>query len=217
MIELHSVPTANGQKVHIALEETGLPYTASFVDLVAGEHKTEAFRALNPFAKAPALLDPDGPDGRPIALAESMAIVFYLAEKAGGGLLATDRRARAEELMWATAISSSVAMPFAMQFFATNLAPEPTPWLETMMTQGCRDALAMFDQRLADRPFVMGERFGVVDCLFYPVVATSAKRLAGGLSGYANLQRYEAELATRPGVARGMAVGVPPSINIEAS
>ncbi|MBT9469821.1 MAG: glutathione S-transferase family protein [Pseudomonadota bacterium] len=215
MIELRSVPTANGQKVHIALEETGLPYSVSFVDLVAGEHKTAAFRALNPFAKAPALLDPDGPGGQPIALSESMAIVFYLAEKAGGDLLAKGAQARAEELMWAAAISSSVAMPFAMQFFATNLAPEPTPWLETMMTQGCRDALAVFDQRLAERPFVMGEQFGVVDCLLYPVVATSAKRLAGGLNGYANLQRYEADLADRPGVARGMAVS--PSIQIEAS
>ena len=73
----------------------------------------------------------------------------------------------------------------------------------------------MFDQRLAERPFVMGEQFGVVDCLLYPVVATSAKRLAGGLSGYANLQRYEADLADRPGVARGMAVS--PSTQIEAS
>lgn len=208
MIELRSVPTANGQKVHIALEEAGLPYRLSFVDLQAGEHKADDFRAISPFAKAPAMYDPDGPGGRPVALSESMAIAYYVLEKAGGDLLASEPRARAEERMWATAVSSSVAMPFAMQFFATNLAPEPTPWLETMMTAACRDALAVFERRLADRPFVMGERFGVVDCLFYPVVATSVERLPGGLDGYPNLQRYRAEVGARPGVRRGMSAGV---------
>lgn len=208
MIALYSVPTANGQKAHIALEEAGLPYRLSFVDLAAGEQHADDFRALSPFGKAPALYDPEGPDGQPIAISESMAIAYYVCEKGGGALLADDPRGRAEERMWATAISSSVALPFAMQFFATNLAPEPTLWLEAMMEKGCRDALAVFDHRLADRDYVMGEHFGVVDCLFYPVIASSARRLSGAISAYPNLLRYQALVGARPGVQRGMAAGV---------
>ncbi len=205
MIELWSVPTANGQKVHVVLEETGLPYRLSFVDLTGGEHKTPAFRARNPFAKAPMMRDSDGPGGGEVLLGESLAICLYLAEKAGGELLETDPGRRAELMMWLAAISSSVAMPFAMQFFATNLAPEPTPWLVEMMTGAARDNLAVFEARLSDRPFLMGETFGLGDAMLYPVLATSARRLEGWLAGFPNLALYEARVGGRPAVQRGMA------------
>ena len=151
MIQLWSVPTANGQKVHIALEEAGLAYSATMIDLPKGEHRTPEFLALNPFGKAPVMRDPDGPGGREILLAETLAIAWYAAEKAGNELVAEDPALRAEQLMWASAISSSVAMPFAMQFFATQLAPTPDPWLIETMKGGARGALAVFDARLAEQ------------------------------------------------------------------
>ena len=206
MIELHTVASANGQKAVIALEETGLPYRTTLVDLATGEHTTEAFRALNPFAKAPALHDPDGPGGAPITVFESLAIVRYVARKAGGALLERDAREAAEMDAWAAAISSSVAMPFSMQFFATRLAPEPQPWLEGVMTAGCLSALDVFEARLADRPFLMGKRFTYLDCLAFPVLATSAARLEGALEARSNVGRYVAEVGARPTVRRAMAV-----------
>lgn len=207
MIELWSVTTANGQKVHIALEEAGLAYRATMIDLVAGEHRTSEFLVLNPFGKAPVMRDPDGPVGRSIVLTETLAIAWYAAEKGANGLVAEDPALRARQMMWASAISSSVAMPFAMQFFATQLAPTPDPWLIETMTDGARGMLAVFEARLAEREFVCGKAFSVVDCLLFPVVATSAKRLDGWLDPYPALRRWHDRIAERPGVRRGMAVG----------
>ncbi len=207
MITLHTVASANGQKVVIALEEAGLPYRATFVDLTAGEHRTQAFRTLNPFAKAPVLHDPEGPDGAPVTVFESAAMVRYVAAKAGGALLSHGAREAAEMDAWASAISSSVAMPFAMQFFATRLAPDPQPWLEEVMTGGCLAALDVFEARLADRRFVMGERFTYVDCLLFPVLATSAARLEGAVQARPAIARYVAEVGGRPAVIRAMALG----------
>ncbi|MCA3585777.1 glutathione S-transferase family protein [Phenylobacterium sp.] len=207
MIELWSVPTANGQKVHIALEEAGLPYRATMVDLTKGEHRTPEFLALNPFGKTPVMRDPDGPGGRPLVLAETLAIAWYAAEKGANGLTSDDPAIRAEQMMWASAISSSVAMPFAMQFFATQLAPTPDPWLIETMTGGARRSLDVFEARLADRAWVCGEAISVVDCLLFPVVATSAKRLEGWLDAYPSLRRWHDDTASRPAVQRGMAVG----------
>jgi GST-like protein len=207
MIELWTVTTTNGQKVQIALEEARLPYRATLVDLVAGEHRTPEFLALNPFGKAPVMRDPDGPGGRPLVLAETLAIAWYAAEKGANGLISDDPAIRAEQMMWAAAISSSVAMPFAMQFFATQLAPTPNPWLIETMTSGAKGALAVFEARLVEREFVCGEAFSVVDCLLFPVVATSAKRLDGWLEAYPALRRWHDGTALRPAVQRGMAVG----------
>jgi GSH-dependent disulfide-bond oxidoreductase len=207
MIALWSVPTANGQKVHIALEEAALPYHARMIDLTKGEHRTPEFLALNPFGKAPVMRDSDGPGGRPLVLAETLAIAWYAAEKAANGLISDEPAIRAEQLMWASAISSSVAMPFAMQFFATQLAPTPDPWLIETMTGGARAALAVFETRLAERDYVCGEAFSVVDCLLFPVIATSAKRLGEWLHDYPALRRWHDRIAERPAVRRGMAVG----------
>ncbi len=205
MMTLYSVDSANGHKAQIALEEAGLAYKLRAVNLEAGEHRTEAYRALNPFGKAPVLHDPEGPDGAPIALGETLAICRYALEKGGGAGLATDARGRAEEAMWSAAVASSVAMPFAMQFFATRLAPTPDPWLVETMTSGCHAALQVFETRLCDRPYVMGAAFGLVDCLFWPVVATSAARLEGGLDRYPNLIAYRERVGARPAVRRAMA------------
>jgi GST-like protein len=204
MIELHTVSTANGQKVQIVLAETSTPYTIKLVDLVAGEHKSPAFKALNPFGKAPVMIDPDGPDGTPIVLAETLAIAWYVAEKAGGALLPQSARERAEFFMWAAAISSSVAMPFSMQYTAAYLAPVPTPWLLERMIAQCHEMLGALQTLLADKPYAMGDRFSLADCLLYPVIATSAKRLEGGTTPYPGLQRYAERIGAREAVGRGM-------------
>src|SRR5262249_29877698 len=138
-------PTANGQKARIVLEETGLPYKAQVVDLMKGEHKQPPYKALSPFGKAPAIVDPDGPDGQEIIVSETLAIAWYLAEKAGGDLLPKGAAEQAEFLMWASAVSSSVAGAFTNQFVSTVLAPEKTPWLIERSIADCHEQLAAFD------------------------------------------------------------------------
>lgn len=207
MIQFHTVNTANGQKARIVLEETGLAYALVPVDLMTGEHKQPPYKALSPFGKAPAIVDPDGPGGAPIVVSETLAIAWYLAEKTGGELLPKGPAEQAEFLMWASAVSSSVAGAFTNQFVAEYLAPEKTPWLIERSIADCHEQLAAFDARLAARQYMLGERFTILDALFFPVVANSAKRLAGGLSPYANLARYEAFVGARAGVQRGMAYG----------
>ena len=207
MIVFHTVPTANGQKARIVLEETGLPYRAETVDLMAGAHKQPAYKALSPFGKAPAIIDPEGPDGQEIIVSETLAIAWYLAEKAGGDLLPKGPREQAEFLMWASAVSSSIAGAFTNQFVANFLAPEKTPWVIERAIADCHEQLAAFDARLADRDYLMGGRFTILDALFFPVVGNSAKRLEGGLGPYANLTRYAEFVGARPSVQRGMALG----------
>jgi GST-like protein len=205
MIELFSTPTANGQKVHIVLEETGLPYTVRNVDLRAGEHRSPAMLAVNPIGKAPALRDPHGPDGLPISLGESAAIVLYLARKAGK-LGPEGGREIAEFDYWSHAISASLAPTFAMQFFFTQLAPERVDWTIATFVEAAQRTLHVFEERMATRHFMVGERFTVIDALLYPHLATSAQRLPDGLKTFPNLERYRDRIAQREGVKRGMAV-----------
>ncbi len=204
MIDLHTVATANGQKAQIVLAETGTLYKIHMVDLVAGQHKSPEFRKLNPFGKAPVLVDSDGPGAKPIVVAETMAIAWYVAEKAGGDLLPRDARERAEYMVWAAAISSSVAMPFSMQYTAKFLAPEPTPWLLERMTAACHEMIGGLQTLLDGRAYALGDRFSLADCLLYPVLATSAKRLDGWLEPYPALARYVEAIGKRPGVLAGM-------------
>lgn len=202
MIEVHTTPTANGQKVHIMLAETGLPHRLHVVDLQKGEHRAPGLLALNPIGKIPAIHDPDGPGG-PISLGETGAICFYLADKAGM-LGPQTPREKAEFDYWAFAISASLAMPFAMQFFFSSLAPERLDWaIETFEASAYR-TLAAFEERLTDRPFLAGSRFSVLDALLFPHLATSATRLSQGLAPLPALGAYRDRIAARPKVAEAM-------------
>jgi GSH-dependent disulfide-bond oxidoreductase len=205
MIEVFSTPTANGQKIHIMLEETGLAYRVRNVDLAGGEHKSAQMLAHNPLGKIPAINDPHGPDGLPISLGETAAIALYLARKAKKFGPETARE-QAEFDYWSHAVSAGLAPPFAMQFYFTKLAPERVDWAVTTFERAARSMLGVFDDRMATRHFMIGERFTAIDALVYPHLATSALRLDGGLSGFGNLQRYAERLSKRDGVKRGMAV-----------
>lgn len=208
MIEVFSTFSANGQKVHIMLEETGLPYRVRAIDLKAGEHREAAFTAHNPLGKAPAMFDPHGPDGLPIALGESAAIALYIARKAKM-FGPESAREQADFDYWAHAISASLAPPFAMQFYFSQLAPERVEWAIDVFVEGARRMLGVFDDRMATRHFMIGERFTAIDALLYPHLASSAARLPTGLADFPNLQRYADRIGRREGVKRGMAVLAP--------
>lgn len=203
-IEVFSTPTANGQKIHIALEETGLPYRAKALDLQAGDHRTPEFLAHNPLGKLPAIHDPDGPGG-PISLGETGAIVLYLCRKAGRFMAETPRE-QAELDYWCFAINASLALPLSMQFYFSQLAPERIEWAIDTMAAGAHRTLAAFCQRLESHPYLVGNRFTAADMLLYPHLAVSAQRLPGKLSAFPALEAYVTRVGARPGVQRGMAV-----------
>jgi GST-like protein len=205
MIKVFSTPTANGQKIHIVLEETGLAYRVRNVDMKAGEHKGAEVLAHNPLGKIPAIHDPHGPDGLPISLGETAAIALYLSRKAKK-LGPESAREQAEFDYWSHAISASLAAPFSMQFFFANLAPERVDWATQTFEDAAYRMLNVFEDRMATRHFMVGERFTIIDALLYPHLAVSAQRLTKKLAPCPNLTRYADRIGQRDGVQRGMAV-----------
>jgi GST-like protein len=202
MIDLYTVPTANGQKVQIMLEETGLAYTPHLVDLHAGAHRQEPFLRLNPFARVPVIVDRDSGD---FAVGETLAILVYLAEKCGR-FLPQDTRGRAEVLQWLSGISANIGPLFRGLFMFTSIVPGRIEPAIAYFRGEAEKAFAMLDRHLADRAYLVGDAYTVADISAYPVAVTSAKSLPAGLAPYANLRRWVDRIAERPAVARGMAL-----------
>lgn len=205
MIDLYSVPTANGQRVHIMLEESGLPYTAHFVDLPGGQHLEADFLAKNPFGRAPVIVDRDGPDGKEISVFEGHAILFYLAEKSGK-LYPDDLAVRTQIHTWMSAISANLSPAFAAQFWFTTLAPEPSQVAIDRAISEAHRGLKALDAYLEGRDYFAGGIYTIADIHAYPVAATSAARLEGGLDAYPSLKRWMIIVGERDAVQRGMAV-----------
>jgi GST-like protein len=201
MIDLFTSATANGQKVSIMLEECGLDYRVHVVDMAAGDHLAPAFLALNPAGKIPVIVDTDGPGGRQVTLAQSMAIVLYLAEKTGK-LMPADPGERAEAYRYMSLVASDVSAAFSGIFAFSVLHPEPGA--AAFFRAQAQRQLRVLDQRLAESPYLAGKAFSVADILAYPVAATSSKLLADGIADYPNLSRWAAEIGARPAVRRGM-------------
>jgi len=157
-LQLYSLNTPNGVKVSIMLEEIGLPYEAHLVDITKDESWTPEFLSLNPNGKIPAILDPDGPGGKPLALFESGAILVYLAEKTGR-LLPADPAARYETLQWVMFQMAAVGPMFGQVGFFHRFAGrayEDKRPLQRYVAESKR-LLGVLDGRLADRDWIMGD------------------------------------------------------------
>lgn len=203
-IKLYSLPTANGQKVHIALEELGLDYDPCLLDMRAGEHRSGWYLDLNPFGRAPVIVDP-GEDGQPTVVAETTAILLYLAEKCGR-LIPADRGGRIEVIQWLSMIASNVGPSFRGEFHFGHKPDVVNEEAKRYFTAEAHAGLSAIERRLSGRDYLVGEAFTVADIQCFPVVANSAGRLEGGLGAYPNLCRYRDRLAERPAVQRGMAL-----------
>ena len=157
-LQLYSLNTPNGVKVSIMLEETGLPYEAHLVDIMKDESWTPEFLSLNPNGKIPAILDPDGPGGRPLALFESGAILVYLAEKTGR-LLPADPGLRYETLQWVMFQMAAIGPMFGQVGFFHRFAGreyEDKRPLQRYVAESKR-LLGVLDARLAGRDWIMGD------------------------------------------------------------
>jgi GST-like protein len=203
MIELWSWPTPNGQKVHIALEELGLAYTAAAVDIGAGEQFKPAFLEIAPNNKIPAIVDPAGPGGR-LALFESGAILIYLAEKTGR-LIPADPASRYICLQWLMFQMGGVGPMFGQYTHFASYAPEPIPYAIDRYGAEVARLYRVINARLADAPYLAGDEYSIADIATFPW-ARGAERRGIVLEDYPHLRRWLVELEQRPGVQRGLAV-----------
>ena len=209
-LQLYSLATPNGCKVSIMLEETGLPYEAHRITLDQEGVLSPFFLSLNPNNKIPAIIDPDGPDGKPLALFESGAILLYLAEKTGT-FLPTTASERYEAIQWLMFQMGGVGPMFGQLGFFHRFAgkeyDDKRP-LTRYLTE-TRRLLAVLEQRLAGRDWIMGEQYTIADMAIFPWVRIlSGYYEAAELIGTANYPRVQAALArfvARPAVIRGLA------------
>jgi len=215
-IQLYSLPTPNGVKVSIALEETGLPYEPHLVRFDANDQLSPEFLSLNPNNKIPAILDPDGPGGRPLALFESGAILMYLAEKAGV-LLPADRAGRYETLQWLMFQMGGIGPMFGQLGFFHKFAGKD--WEDKRprdrYAAESRRLLGVLEQRLAGRAWVMGNDYTIADIAIFPWV----RNLVGfygaadlvGINDFPNVQRVLEVFGNRPAVVRGLDIPARPA------
>jgi GSH-dependent disulfide-bond oxidoreductase len=209
-IQLYSLPTPNGVKVSIMLEETGLPYEPHKVSFDTNDQKSAEYLSLNPVGKIPAIIDPDGPGGKPLALAESGAILIYLAEKSGK-LLPSDPEQRYQTLQWLMFQMGAVGPMFGQVGFFAKFAgrdyEDKRP--RDRYVNEARAILGVLDGRLAQREWLMGE-YGIADIATFPWIRNligfyGAGELVG-IDNYPNVQRALASFVERPAVKRGLSI-----------
>ncbi len=209
-LQLYSLPTPNGVKVPIALEEVGLPYEPHTVSFDRGDQKSPEFLSLNPNGKIPAIVDPDGPGGRPLALFESGAILIYLADKTGR-LLARDGPARYEAIQWLMFQMSAVGPMFGQLGFFHKFAgkdyDDKRP--RHRYVAESKRLLQVVDQRLEGREWLTGD-YGVADIATFPWINNlvgfyGAGELVG-FDAYANVRRVLDAFLARPAVQKGLKV-----------
>ena len=210
-VQLYSFPTPNGVKVSIALEEMGLPYEPHSVDITKNETWTPEFLSLNPNGKIPAILDPDGPGGQPLALFESGAILLYLAEKTGK-LLPADPALRYQTIQWVFFQVGGVGPMFGQLGFFHKFAGrdyEDKRPRDRYVAESKR-LLGVLEQRLNGRDFMMGADFTIADIALLGMVRNLIGFYeAGELVDYASLKHVPAWLErclARPAVQRGLQI-----------
>jgi GSH-dependent disulfide-bond oxidoreductase len=204
MIEVHSWPTPNGHKVHIMLEECGLPYNVHAVDIGAGDQFEPRFLAISPNNKIPAIVDDEGPDGRPISLFESGAILVYLAAKTGRFLPASDR-GKWEVLQWLMFQMGSVGPMLGQAHHFRLYAPEKLPYAIDRYTNEAKRLYNVMDKRLARSEWLGGPEYTIADIATWPWLR-NWKNQGIELEELPHLKAWFERIEQRPAVQRGVKV-----------
>ncbi len=204
MIEVYSWATPNGHKVHIMLEECGLPYRAHAVDIGAGDQFKPDFLAISPNNKIPAIVDPDGPDGKPISLFESGAILVYLAGKTGR-FMPADVAAKYEALEWLMFQMGGVGPMLGQAHHFRIYAPEKIPYAVDRYTSEAKRLYGVMNKRLAKSKYIGGSEYGIADIAIFPWLR-SWKNQGIDWNDFPHLRGWFDEVAARPAVMRGVEV-----------
>ncbi|MDD5333289.1 MAG: glutathione S-transferase N-terminal domain-containing protein [Rhodoferax sp.] len=210
-LQFYSLPTPNGVKVSIMLEETGLPYEAHLVSFESNDQMSPEFLSLNPNNKIPAILDPHGPGGRPLALFESGAILLYLAEKTGQFLLGAAAQ-RYETVQWLMFQMGGIGPMFGQLGFFHKFAgkefEDKRP--RDRYVAESRRLLGVLNQRLSSRAWIMGDAYTIADMATFPWV----RNLIGfyeagdlvGIQDFPHVKRALAAFVARPAVVKGLGI-----------
>jgi GST-like protein len=204
MIEVYSWATPNGHKVHIMLEECSLPYRVHAVNIGAGEQFAPEFLAISPNNKIPAIVDPQGPDGAPISLFESGAILLYLAGKTGRFMPAGTRE-RYAMLEWLMFQMGSIGPMLGQAHHFRLYAPEKIEYAINRYTNEARRLYGVMDKRLATVKYIAGAQYTIADIAIFPWLR-SWKNQGIDWNDYPHLKGWFDEIAARPAVQRGVEV-----------
>jgi len=203
MIDLYYWPTPNGHKITIFLEETGLQYRIVPVNIREGDQFKPEFLKISPNNRMPAIVDSDGPGGKPISLFESGAILLYLGEKTGQ-LLPSEIRARYEVVQWLMFQMANVGPMFGQRGHFLRAAPEKLPYAIERYTNESRRLLDVMDRRLGQSAYLAGD-YSIADIATYPWVV-GTRREPEQLESRPNFKRWLDAISERPAVKRGVAV-----------
>jgi GST-like protein len=213
-IQLYSLATPNGQKVSVALEELGLPYETHVINIMKGDQFTDEFKKVNPNSKIPAIVDPDGPGGKELALFESGAILLYLAEKTGK-LLPADPAAKWETVSWLMFQMGGVGPMFGQFGHFSKYAPEKVPYAIERYTKEVKRLLSVLETRLTGKQFIMGDDYTIADIAIFPWVNGLSAFYKGdealGLADFKNVNDWLTRCMDRPASKTGMKVAPFPS------
>ncbi len=204
MIDLYTWSTPNGRKVSIMLEECGIAYRLHRIDIGKGDQFSPQFVALNPNSKIPAIVDSQGPDGKPITLFESGAILVYLAGKTGR-FLPPSVRGKYEALQWLMFQMGGVGPMFGQTHHFLRAAKEPVPYGIERYTKETRRLYGVMDRHLGEAPFLAAGEYTIADIATYPWVARFEWHKVD-LAEFPNVKRWFDAISRRSAVARGMAV-----------
>jgi GSH-dependent disulfide-bond oxidoreductase len=203
VIDLYTWSTPNGRKVSIMLEETALPYKVHAINIGQNDQFKPEFIKLNPNSKIPAIVDPDGPDGKPMAMMESGAILVYLAGKTGK-LLPSSTRGKYEALQWLMFQMGGVGPIFGQVHHFLRAAKEAVPYAIERYARETQRLYGVLDARLKDHDYLAGE-YSIADIATYPWVARYEWHKTD-LNAYPHVKRWFDAISARPAVQRGMKV-----------
>jgi len=208
-LQLYSLPTPNGVKVSIMLEETGLPYEPHLVRFDTNDQLTPEFMSLNPNNKIPAIIDPNGPDGKPLPLFESGAILIYLADKTGQ-LIPQDAAGRYEAIQWVMFQMGGIGPMFGQLGFFHKFAGkeyEDKRPRDRYVAESKR-LLGVLEQRLEGREWILGDQYSIADIATFPWVRNLIGFYEAGelvaIQDFPNVQRALAAFVAQPAVVRGL-------------
>jgi len=204
VIDVHTWPTPNGHKVHIMLEECGLPYRVHAVNIGAGDQFKPGFLKISPNNKIPAIVDSDGPDANPISMFESGAILVYLASKTGM-LLPKDLRDKWSALQWLMFQMGSIGPMLGQAHHFLRYAPEKIPYAMERYSKEANRLYGVLDRRLAESRFVACGEYTVADIAIMPWLRFPANQGVDAAQ-FPNYKRWFDEINERPAVQRGLAV-----------
>ena len=204
MIDLYTWPTPNGHKIHIMLEETGLEYRVHPIDIGAGDQFKPEFLAISPNNKIPAMVDQRGPGGKPLALAESGAMLFYLASKTNK-FLPSDVRARWEVMQWVMFQMGHIGPMLGQAHHFLQYAPEKIEYAMNRYRNEANRLYGVVDKRLEKNEWVAGGEYTIADMSIMPWLRFP-ERQGVDIDDYPNLKNWRDRIAARPAVKKALEV-----------